>query len=215
MANQKDYYKVLSVSEDTTPEDIKKTYRNLAFQYHPDRNPGNEEKMKEINEAYAVLSDERKRREYDSLRKDYGFFARDHFRQTYSDDDIFRDSDIQQVFEELSRMFGFHRPEDIFSRSNFYGSQYFATIETMEKKLPSTKEVKNAAIIFVDRDIEETNNTFISWLQRYTKKLQASGSRLILAEIHPNVKEQLEKTETLKIIGEENIFVSQPLIPQP
>ncbi|MGB6680688.1 MAG: SulP family inorganic anion transporter, partial [Candidatus Bathyarchaeia archaeon] len=95
---------------------------------------------------------------------------------------------------------------------NFYGSQYFASIETMEKKLPSTKDVKNAVIIFVDRDIEETNNTFISWLQRYNKKLQASGSRLILAEIHPNVKEQLEKTDTLKIIGEENIFVSQPTI---
>lgn len=95
---------------------------------------------------------------------------------------------------------------------NFYGSQYFATIETMEKKLPSMKNVKNAAIIIVDRHIEETNNTFITWLQRYTKKLQASGNILILAEIHPNVKEQLEKTETLKIIGEENIFVSQPTI---
>ncbi len=121
---QKDYYKALGVREDSSFEEIKKTYRKLAFQYHPDRNPGKEEMMKEINEAYAVLSDEQKRREYNSLRQNYGFYARDRFRQTYSDSDIFRDSDINQVFAELSRAFGFNRPEDIFSRSAFYGNQF-------------------------------------------------------------------------------------------
>lgn len=80
--------------------------------------------MKEINEAYAVLSDERKRREYDSYRQSYGFFARDRFRQTYTDQDIFKDSDINEVFAELSRAFGFNRPEDIFSHSTFYGNQF-------------------------------------------------------------------------------------------
>lgn len=121
---QKDYYKVLGVNEDASFEEIKKTYRKLAFQYHPDKNPGKEEMMKEINEAYAVLSDERKRREYDSCRQSYGFFARDKFRQTYTDQDIFKDSDINKVFAELSRAFGFNRPEDIFSRSTFYGNQF-------------------------------------------------------------------------------------------
>lgn len=121
---QKDYYKILGVSDDASAEEIKKTYRKLAFQYHPDRNPGNEEMMKEINEAYAVLSDPGKRREYDSYRESYGFFARDRFRQTYTDQDIFRNSDINQIFEELSRAFGFSRPEDIFSRNNFYGTQF-------------------------------------------------------------------------------------------
>ncbi len=122
--NDKDYYKTLGVSEDATPEEIKKTYRKLAFQYHPDKNPGNEEMMKEINEAYAVLSDPVKRREYDSFRKSYGFSARDQFRRAHTEQDIFKDSDIQQVFEELSRMFGFGKPEDIFSRNTFYGTQY-------------------------------------------------------------------------------------------
>jgi curved DNA-binding protein CbpA len=121
---QKDYYKVLGVSEDASSEEIKKTYRKLAFQYHPDKNPGREEMMKEINEAYAVLSNERKRQEYDSYRRSYGFFARDRFRQTHSEQDIFKDSDINQVFAELSRIFGFNRPEDIFSRSTFYGSRF-------------------------------------------------------------------------------------------
>jgi curved DNA-binding protein len=122
--NSKDYYTILGVSENATAEEIKKTYRKLAFQYHPDKNPGSEERMKDINEAYAVLSDPGKRREYDSLRQNYGFFARDRFRQAYTDQDIFRDSDIDHIFEELSRVFGLNRPEDIFSRNTFYGKQY-------------------------------------------------------------------------------------------
>ena len=120
----KDYYKVLEVSESAAAEEIKKTYRKLAFQYHPDKNPGSEEMMKEINEAYAVLSDQKKREAYDSYRQRYGTSARDRFRQSYAEQDIFRDSDISQIFEEFSRAFGFSRPEDIFSRSNFYGNQY-------------------------------------------------------------------------------------------
>jgi len=122
--NNKDYYKTLGVNEDATAEEIKKTYRKLAFQYHPDKNPGNEEMMKEINEAYAVLSDPGKRRDYDSYRLSYGFSARDRFRQAYTEQDIFRDSDISHIFEELSRAFGLSRPEDIFSRNTFYGNQY-------------------------------------------------------------------------------------------
>jgi len=121
---QKDYYRILGVAEDASSEEIKKTYRKLAFQYHPDRNPGKEEMMKEINEAYAVLSDSAKRREYDSYRQSYGFFARDRFRQTYTEEDIFRNSDIERVFAEFSRAFGFSSPEDIFSRNTFYGGQF-------------------------------------------------------------------------------------------
>ena len=121
---QKDYYKILGVNEDASSEEIRKTYRKLAFLYHPDKNPGKEEMMKEINEAYAVLSDERKRKEYNSYRQSYGFFARDKFRETYTDQDIFKDSDINRVFSELSRIFGFNKPEDIFSRSTFYGNQF-------------------------------------------------------------------------------------------
>ncbi len=65
----KDYYQVLNVNRDASQEDIKKTFRTLAMQYHPDRNPQNpveaEKKFKEINEAYEVLSDGRKRQMYD------------------------------------------------------------------------------------------------------------------------------------------------------
>lgn len=130
--NEKDYYKILSVNENAVQSEIKKSYRNLAFRYHPDKNPGGEEMMKEINEAYAVLSDPVKKREYDSLRQTFGPSARDRFRRTYTDQDIFRGSDIGQVFEELSKAFGFSRPEDIFSRNNFYGQSY----QTFQFKRP-------------------------------------------------------------------------------
>lgn len=63
-----DYYTILGVSRNASAEEIKKAYRNLAFKYHPDRNPDDkaaEEKFKQISEAYDVLGDERKRADYD------------------------------------------------------------------------------------------------------------------------------------------------------
>ncbi|MCY3986544.1 MAG: DnaJ domain-containing protein, partial [Candidatus Dadabacteria bacterium] len=66
----KDYYEILGVEKNASPEDIKSSYKDLAFKYHPDRNPGDksaEEKFKEINEAYQVLNDRDKRARYDSF----------------------------------------------------------------------------------------------------------------------------------------------------
>lgn len=72
MAAKRDYYETLGVNEKASPDEIKKVYRNLAKKYHPDANPNNkaaEEKFKEISEAYYVLSDPKKRREYDSYKQ--------------------------------------------------------------------------------------------------------------------------------------------------
>lgn len=68
MAKKRDYYEVLGVARGASAEDMKKAYRKLAMQYHPDRNPGDKEaeaKFKELNEAYSVLSDDQKRAGYD------------------------------------------------------------------------------------------------------------------------------------------------------
>lgn len=70
----KDYYQILGVERSASADDVRKAYRKLAMQYHPDRNPGNkqaEEKFKEINEAYQVLSDPQKRARYDQLGSAY------------------------------------------------------------------------------------------------------------------------------------------------
>lgn len=122
---QKDYYKVLGVEDTASPNTIKEAYRKLAFQYHPDRHGSDEasaEKMKAINEAYAVLSNEQKRREYDAMRHQFGDAAAGEFRKTYTEQDIFRDSDIHRIFEEVAKSFGLRGFEDIFKEH--YGKGY-------------------------------------------------------------------------------------------
>ena len=69
MAN-KDYYKILGVEKGASAEDIKKAFRKLALEHHPDKG-GNAEKFKEVSEAYAVLSDKKKRSEYDAYGRTF------------------------------------------------------------------------------------------------------------------------------------------------
>lgn len=104
----KDYYQTLGVSENANQEDIKRAFRKLAFKHHPDTNPGNEEqaaeRFKEINEAYGVLGDASRRRQYDFARK--GQFAGVGYDTGYSQQDIFRDIfSNRAMFDEMSRMF--------------------------------------------------------------------------------------------------------------
>jgi DnaJ-class molecular chaperone len=125
MTAQEDYYQVVGVETTATQEEIKIAYRKLALQYHPDRNrdnPAAADIMKKLNEAYAVLSDPAKRQYYDALRQQYGPSAYDRFRQNYSEQDIFRGSDVNQIFEELARAFGFSNSAQVFSQ--MYGSGY-------------------------------------------------------------------------------------------
>jgi curved DNA-binding protein len=112
----KDYYGILGVQPDAASEEIRRAFRKKALQFHPDRNkdPDAAERMGEVNEAYAVLSDPEKRRNYDLMKHRFGAFAQDRFRQRYSREDIFKGSDIEDVFEELSRMFGVRGFQDIF-----------------------------------------------------------------------------------------------------
>jgi curved DNA-binding protein len=94
----KDYYKTLGVERTASTDEIKKAFRKLAMQHHPDRNKGNkraEEKFKELNEAYAVLSDAEKRRQYDQ-------FGAEGFGRQFSQEDIFRNFDFGSVFREFN-----------------------------------------------------------------------------------------------------------------
>ena len=99
MMATKDYYDVLGVNKNAGDEEIKKAYRKLAMKYHPDRNPNKkeaEERFKEINEAYAVLSDKEKRKQYDT-------FGAEGFRKRFTQEDIFRGFDFDEI---LSGLFG-------------------------------------------------------------------------------------------------------------
>jgi curved DNA-binding protein len=110
----KDYYQILGVSKTASDDEIKKAYRKLAMKHHPDRNKGNkesEEKFKNISEAYAVLSDKEKRKQYDT-------FGSEGFQNKFSQEDIFRNFDFGDIFRE----FGFK------GRSSSGGPDIFSQI---------------------------------------------------------------------------------------
>ncbi|MCR5219756.1 MAG: DnaJ domain-containing protein, partial [bacterium] len=93
----KDYYTLLGVDKNASEADIKKAYRKLALKYHPDRNPDNPaaaETFKEITEAYAVLSDPEKKRQYDQ-------FGSTGFRERFSQEDIYRNFNVNDIFREF------------------------------------------------------------------------------------------------------------------
>ena len=72
----KDYYKILEVSDNSSPDEIKKSYRNLSKKYHPDVNPDGAEKFKEVAEAYEVIGDPEKKASYDSMKNNpFGSFS--------------------------------------------------------------------------------------------------------------------------------------------
>jgi curved DNA-binding protein len=120
-----DYYQILGIGRQADAKEIKEAYRKLALRYHPDRNlndPQAAARMKEINEAYAVLSDPRKRQEYDLLYRTHGEEASFRYRQSHTDQDIFRGSDIFQIFEEISKRAGMRGFEEIFH--DMYGKEF-------------------------------------------------------------------------------------------
>ena len=107
---KRDYYEILGMDRKADNGAIKKAYRNLAMKYHPDRNPGDSEaaaRMKEINEAYAVLSDRQKRRLYDT----YGHAG----LEGYTLEDIFGGVDFGSIFREFGLGgFGFGFGDSLF-----------------------------------------------------------------------------------------------------
>ncbi len=114
----KDYYKILGISENASEEEIKKAYRKLAHQYHPDKG-GDEAKFKEINEAYQVLSNKEKRAQYDAFRRggggsfsDFSNFWQNQagFNSQWADFSNFADfSNLEDILNEFFSGFGFSR----------------------------------------------------------------------------------------------------------
>lgn len=116
-----DYYQILGVDRSASAEEIKKAYKSLALQYHPDtaahlsdeEKLKREQKFKQVSEAYAVLSDETKKQQYDT-------FGNQQFHQQYSAGDIFSGADFSAIFDELN----IHNLGDLFSQG-FGGRQRY------------------------------------------------------------------------------------------
>src|SRR2546425_2902331 len=99
--DKRDYYDVLGVAKGAGKDEIKSAYRKLALQYHPDRNKAPEatERFKEISEAYAILSDDEKRNQYDQ-------FGRAGIYERYNAEDIFRGADFDSIFRDIGGLGG-------------------------------------------------------------------------------------------------------------
>jgi curved DNA-binding protein len=120
-----DYYKELGVNRNASGDEIKKAYRKLAMKYHPDHTKGDkaaEEKFKKISEAYAVLSDKEKKKQYDT-------YGSTDFHQRFSQEDIFKGFDFSSIFEDLGfggRGFSFMGGRGGGQRFSFGGSPFGA-----------------------------------------------------------------------------------------
>jgi len=112
----KDYYKILGISRNASEDDIKKAYRKLAHQYHPDKTGGNEQKFKEVNNAYQTLSNKEKRSQYDNFGQTsdgagyggqqwggFGGFGADEAKWNVNPEDL---GDFSDIFESIFSQFG-------------------------------------------------------------------------------------------------------------
>ena len=123
MTATRDYYDILGISKNASDAELKRAYRKLAMKYHPDKNPNKkeaEERFKEINEAYAVLSDKDKRKQYDT-------FGKEGFHQRFTQEDIFQGFDFDEI---LSGLFGGRGRREFryggrggFDSGDFFGGQ--------------------------------------------------------------------------------------------
>jgi len=147
----KDYYKILEVSNECSPEDVKKSYRKLALKYHPDKNNGDDTRFKELAEAYEVLSDDNKRRQYDyncSHGINYSIFGHQFMNANDLFNEIFKQSDMDMMspFMDINPHNMFNdllSPDFVADNCNLSTSISSSTIIQNGKKIVRTTIVEN------------------------------------------------------------------------
>src|SRR3989338_4928153 len=106
MADKRDYYELLGVTKTSTKDDIKRAFHKLAHKFHPDKKEGDADKFKEVSEAYSILSDDKKRAEYDSYGRVFGGGqGAGGFDFTGFDASNFEDLDLGSIFGEFGDLF--------------------------------------------------------------------------------------------------------------
>lgn len=185
----KDYYKILGVDKKASAEQIKKSYRSLAQKYHPDKNQGNqaaENKFKEINEAYEVLSDTDKRRKYDNLGSSFT-----NFRQSGGNTNDFNWAEWFENNEKKKRAGSARSTVNDFFANNDTASDFFEKIFGSgfgSKKKSSPQPVRGEDITTtVELTLEEAYNGV-------TKKIVTEGQTIEL-----KLKPGIENGQVLKI----------------
>ncbi len=159
-----DYYKTLGVDKKASDSEIKKAYRKLALKYHPDKTKGDkalEAKFKKISEAYAVLSDSKKRNQYDT-------FGSENFQQRYSQEDIFKNFNMGDILKEFG--FGSRGSTGGFSSafgSGFGGASQFGSRSTMggggcQRNAPPAKgqDIEHEIPLTLDEIMAGTSKSF-------------------------------------------------------
>ncbi|MDD5409589.1 MAG: molecular chaperone DnaJ [Candidatus Omnitrophica bacterium] len=149
MTTKRDYYEILGISKTASPEDVRRSYREMALKFHPDRVPAEqkkeaEEKFKEVSEAYAVLSDSSKRELYDK----YGHSGID---QKYAQEDIFKGADFSSIFREMGG--GFGGGGSIFEE--IFGDLGFDISGTHQSRAQSARRRGRDLQIAIDISLEE------------------------------------------------------------
>ena len=167
----KDYYKILGVARGASESEIRKAYRKLAVQFHPDKNPGNkqaEERFKEINEAYQVLSDEKKRAHYDRLGDSYSRWQTNGQPGNFNWDDFAgrgRGGGTRVDYSDI---------EDLFGGSGGGFSDFFSTIFGMSGAGARTNPQSQGYQQQVQISLEEAYNGTSRQLQTEKRKIQVN-----------------------------------------
>jgi DnaJ-class molecular chaperone len=221
----KDYYEILGVPQNCSEADIKKAFRKLAFQYHPDTNPGNEKqaeaKFKELNEAYGVLGDKEKRRQYDFARKGQfvgAGYGAGHQGFRYSQQDIFNGIfSNRAMFDEMNRMFaqaGLRFDQDFLNRVFFadrgFTFQFFTSPGGTSRRFYSN----NAAY----QQYPHVATYKPSWLERMIAKIVTGVAKFVLSKLFNIQYEALPKHDldhhaTLEITQDEAANGSEKQVP--
>ncbi len=156
----KDYYDILGVDKNATQEEIKKAFRKKAHEYHPDKSTGNEAKFKEVNEAYQVLGNEQKRKQYDQFGSAFehgqaggGFSGFDSFRDFSGFANGFNVNmdDLGDIFSGMGDMFGFGGGRRSKRQSRGADIQTILVIDFMEAIFGAEKELKLKKTVICDK----------------------------------------------------------------